>query len=103
MYRRAVEIVTSIQKKMLEENADPGVKESSLPPAPGPSLLASMKNSVAVLESLRMHAFSPHVPSTLLAARTRIPPTTESRCPVIMALSSHCADQAKIFDTLPKI
>lgn len=62
MYKRALEIILIIQKKMLERNSGTG--------------LETMKNLIALLESLRIH-LSPY-PPTLLPTHTQTPPITES-------------------------
>lgn len=54
-------------------------------------------------KSQNRYLLSPHLPSVPTHAYLDPTDNQEARCICIITLSSCCADQAKIFDTLPKI
>lgn len=99
MYERALKIILIQKERCWKEIQALHQKKS-----PFLFILENLKILVPFLQSLRIHTFSPHISSRLLSTHMHTPPITrESRYIFIITLLSCCGDQAKIFDTLPKI
>lgn len=84
---------------MLEGNSSIASKEEPLSFYSG----EREKSGSFSAKSQNPYLLSSHLPSTPTHAYSDPTNNQESRCIFIITLSSCCGDQAKIFDTLPKI
>lgn len=99
MYKRAVEIILMIERKILERNSGIDIKGRV------PFFLSWRAWQIWLLfwQVSECMPSLPHAPNTPTRPYSDSTRNEESRYTFIMTLSSYRADQAKVFDTLPKI